>query len=114
MCKYKRGDVVWVLCPFTDGSGFKHRPCIISKIQSLVQDCRYFIIECSSLKDKHSKQRGIIIKENHSEYNNLGFEEDTFITETRTWILERFLKPPPTKKDNPIGACNFINTLDPL
>ena len=111
MCKYKRGDVVWALCVFSDGSGVKSRPCIIHSVQSLVQSCTYLIIECSSLKDKHSKMKGITIMPTHTEYGNLGFDEATFITETKGWVKEHLMKPPPHKNSNPIGFCNFIDNI---
>jgi len=94
MCKYKRGDVVWILCAYTDGSGVKPRPCIVSKTKDLSQSCEYFIIECSSLKDKHHKMKGKIINESHDEYGNLGFYEPTFITQTKAWVKEYFAHLP--------------------
>jgi|GEM_PF-5530201 len=112
MCKYKRGDVVWVLCVFTNGTGVKPRPCIISNVKSLIQSCEYFIIECSTIKDKHSGMKGKVIGITHPEYSNLGFEEATFITQTKGWVKEHFMKPPPNRGTNPIGFCNFIDALE--
>jgi hypothetical protein len=111
MCKYKRGDVVWALCAYTDGSGVKPRPCIVCKTQDLSQSCKYFIIECSTFKEKHSGMKGINISESHSEFSILGFEEHTFITETKAWLPEMFLKPPANRGANPIGFCNFIDSI---
>jgi len=109
MCKYKKGDVVWALCPFTDGTGTKHRPCIVLNLD---KDCRYFIVECSSLKGKHHNLPGIIVRSNHDEFANLGFPESTFINfSNKAWLKETFLRPPPGEKENPIGVCNFMEKI---
>ncbi len=112
MCKYKRGSVVWILVYYSDKIGFKHRPCIVLNSKNIVQSCRYLVLECSTLKDKHKSLGYKIIKTHDKEFNNLGFEEDTAITNTKTWVDEKFLKPPPNRGFNPIGFCNFVDDLD--
>jgi hypothetical protein len=111
MCKYKRGDVVWGWALFSDGIGVKPRPLIVLKVNEDL--CKYFLVECSSLKDKHYKMKGVIIKEDHAEYGNLGFDENTFINfSNRCWLFERLLKSPPDREENPVGFCLFVDDLE--
>jgi hypothetical protein len=111
MFKYNRGDVVWAISYYADGTGVKTRPAIILKQHPTEK--KYLIIECSTLKEKHYGQIGTIIKANHPEFSNLGFTESTFISHNnKAWISEHLLKPPPNCQPNPIGFCNFINSVD--
>lgn len=75
--------------------------------------CKYFLVECSSLKDKHHQMSGRIIRTNHDEYGNLGVPENSFINYSNTcWLLEKYLKPPPGCGENPMGICNFIDEVE--
>lgn len=108
MCKYKTGEVVWALVPFSDGTGQKARPCIILELD---RDCRYFLMECCSLLDKHHKMQGIIIRENHEEFFNMGLKNSSFINfSNKVRLPEKFLIPPPNEK-NPMGICNLMDEI---
>jgi hypothetical protein len=113
MCKYKRGDIVWGICLYSEKPGAKPRPVIILKVDEF---CKYFVMECSSLKEKHAKSIGKIIRSAHDKFSECGFEEDTFINySNKAWLREHFLKAPitPPGRKNPIGFCSFVDEIDP-
>ena len=112
MCKYSIGDVIWGIVPFSDGTGFKFRPTIVIDLNPNI--CKYLIVECSTLKDKHTSSHGIIIKPDDANFLVCGFEEPTIIVKNKCWILEKHFKPHPRKGSNPIGKCTFLNKVKSL
>ncbi len=109
MCNYSIGDVIWVLVPFADGSGIKTRPAIIIDIRD--SPCKYFVVECSSFKEKHRSIPGIRISTTDPRFTECGFDEETFITQNKCWLKETMLKPHPTRGANPIGKCSFVDEV---
>lgn len=112
MCKFKIGDVVYAPCIFGERDGTKSRPCIIV---ALNPDCRYHLVECYTLLDKHKTiaSQNVIEKivEGSEEFSNLGFENDTVITKNHGWLSENLVRSPPSKKPNPIGFCSFVDRI---
>ena len=92
--------------------GAKHRPTIILKVS--FPPCKYLVVECSTFKDKHKSMKGIKISniDNTKEFQECGFDETTFITQNKCWVKEGMLHPHPTRGDNPIGKCNFLDQIN--
>lgn len=108
MCKFKRGDILWGIVSFSDRTGVKPRPVIILNVNPI---CRYFVVECYSLLDRHASTFGIEIKKNHPNFIECGFDDDTFIhCKNRCWLEEKLLIKHPSK-GKPMGFCCFVDEV---
>lgn len=110
MCKHNIGDVIWGVVALSERNGVKPRPVIIIDIN--INECRYFVVHCYSLQEKHGKQKGFEVLNNTREFVECGFSNDTFIScGCRSWIPEKLLVKHPDTDKKPMGFCSFINSL---
>lgn len=109
MCKHNIGDVIWGVVVLSERRGTKRRPVIILNIGDA---CRYFVVHCYTLQEKHGKSKGIEVLENTKEFSECGFDNDTFIScGCRSWIQEKYLLKHPDTHQKPMGRCSFMKEL---
>ncbi len=84
---YRKGDIVWVDFPFTDGSQSKHRPAMIISNNKVNRTGDYLLVMITSKirKDKLS----LLLK--NTDYKNKPLEIKSFIRLHKIFILNETL-----------------------
>ena len=96
--KYRKGDIVWVDFPFTDGSQSKPRPAMIISNSKVNRTGDYLLIMITS----KIKKDNLSVEMKNSDYHNKPLEIRSFIRLHKIFIINETLilgKKTSVKKD---------------
>ena len=105
MSNYRRGDVVTVLFPFSDGLGAKRRPAVIVREDP---PGVFLICQITTNLGRASKSKGCIVKKASEEGARMGIDSDSFINAEISICVEAFAFY------EKIGTYSGIQTIEAL